>query len=125
VSSPIEASAEKREQRLKLLDDHIGRALAESERSGELKAAPSYGKPLDLGDGYDATPDELKLPMKMLKDSGFVPPEIETMREIAALRERIAQSTAGADIAALQQQFAEKQQALALRLEKLRSSGSL
>ena len=40
---------EKREQRLKLLEDHIGRSLAESAKSGELAAAPSYGKPLDFG----------------------------------------------------------------------------
>ena len=45
------AAQEKKEQRLKLLDDHIGRSLAESEARGELKAAPSYGKPLNLGDG--------------------------------------------------------------------------
>ncbi|MFY7975176.1 MAG: DUF1992 domain-containing protein [Rubrivivax sp.] len=125
MTSPIEPSAEKREQRLKLLDDHIGRALAESERNGELKSAPSYGRPLDLGDGYDATPDELKMPMKMLKDAGIVPPEVETMREIAALRDQLAALPEGDERQALQRRMAERQQALALRLEKLRSSGSL
>jgi hypothetical protein len=125
MTSPIEPSAEKREQRLKLLDDHIGRALAESERNGELKSAPSYGRPLDLGDGYDATPDELKMPMKMLKDAGIVPPEVETMREIAALRDQLAALPEGDERQALQRRMAERQQALALRLKKLRSSGSL
>jgi hypothetical protein len=125
MTSPIKPSAEKREQRLKLLDDHIGRALAESERNGELKSAPSYGRPLDLGDGYDATPDELKMPMKMLKDAGIVPPEVETMREIAALRDQLAALPEGDERQALQRRMAERQQALALRLEKLRSSGSL
>ncbi|MCE2918292.1 MAG: DUF1992 domain-containing protein [Rubrivivax sp.] len=125
MTSPIKPSAEKREQRLKLLDDHIGRALAESERNGELKSAPSYGRPLDLGDGYDATPDELKMPMKMLKDAGIVPPEVETMREIAALRDQLAALPEGDERQALQRRMAERQQALALRLKKLRSSGSL
>ena len=41
---------QKREQRLKLLEDDIGRALAESARNGELSSAPSYGKPLHFGD---------------------------------------------------------------------------
>ena len=41
---------DKRAQRLKLQEDHIGRALQDSEKSGELKAAPSYGKPLGFGD---------------------------------------------------------------------------
>jgi hypothetical protein len=51
-----EHEEQKREQRLKLLEDHIGRSLAESEKSGELRSARSFGKPLDLGDGYDETP---------------------------------------------------------------------
>ena len=121
---------EKREQRLKLVEDHIGRALAESERSGELRAAPSFGKPLDFGDGYEQTPAEFRLPMKILKDAGVVPAEVEAMREIAALqRELDAQglSPTADDAAAraVRQRIAEKRQALALRLEKLRHSGSL
>ena len=68
------------------LDDHIARALAESLRNGELKSAPSFGKPLDLGDGYAATPQEWRMPFKVLKDAGMVPPEIGTMRELDALR---------------------------------------
>jgi len=43
----------KRQQRLKLLEDHISRSLAESAANGELQSAPSFGKPLDFGDGYD------------------------------------------------------------------------
>ena len=60
------ATEEQRENRLRLLEDHIGRSLTESERSGELRSARSFGKPLDLGDGYDQTPAELRMPFKML-----------------------------------------------------------
>ena len=80
------SAQEKKEQRLRLLDDEIGRKLAEAQQSGELRAAPSYGKPLNLGDGYAETPDDLKMPMKILKDAGVVPAEVEAMREIAARR---------------------------------------
>ncbi len=119
------ATEEKREQRLRLLDDHIGRSLAESERNGELRAAPSYGKPLNLGDGYDDTPAELRMAFKMLKDSGFVPPEIELMREIEALRTALADAPDDATALARRQALADKQQQLALRMEKLRATGSL
>ena len=116
---------DKRAQRLKLQEDHIGRALQESERSGELKAAPSYGKPLAFGDGYDETPAELRMAMKVLKDAGVVPHEVTLMREAATLQKRIdACSDAGA-LPALQKQLAEMQQNIALRLERLRISGSL
>jgi hypothetical protein len=124
MTSPIEATQQKREQGLKLLDDHIGRALAESERSGELKSAAGWGKPLDFGDGYADTPDEFKMPMKILKDAGVVPAEVEAMRDIATLREQLAALPPGAAHDAMQQRLAEKQQALALRLERLRTSGS-
>jgi uncharacterized small protein (DUF1192 family) len=116
---------DKREQRLKLLDDHIGRSLRESEQTGELQAAPSYGKPLHFGDGYDQTPAGLRMGMKMLKDAGVVPAEVEAIREAAELEARIATCTDEAERRTLQQQLSEKRQAIALRLEKLRLSGTL
>ena len=59
---------------------------------------------------------------KMLKDSGFVPPEVELMREIEALRKALADD---ATAATRRQALADKQQQLALRMEKLRATGSL
>lgn len=116
---------EKKEQRLKLLDDHIGEHLRQSEASGELENAPSYGKPLSFSDGYDETPAELRMGMKILKDAGVVPPEVEAMREAAALEERVNACTDEAERRVLLQQLSERQQAIALRLEGLARSGSL
>ncbi len=113
---------EKKEQRLKLLDDHIGQSLRASERTGELQAAPSYGKPLAFGDGYDDTPAELRMGMKILKDAGVVPPEVEAMRDAAALEERLHDCIDEAERRILQQQLSDKRQAIALRLEKLAAS---
>jgi hypothetical protein len=120
------AEADKREQRLKLLDDHIGRSLAESEKSGELRSARNFGKPLDLGDGYDETPVELRMGFKMLKDAGVVPHEVHLMRDIETLRLQLAAAPEVDDSArAARQRLSEMQQQLALRLEKLRISGAL
>ena len=116
---------DKRENRLRLLEDHIGRHLADSARSGELAAAPSYGKPLDLGDGYDDTPAELRMPMKVLKDAGVVPPEVETMQRIAALQAQADAEPDAATAAALRREAGDLRLALSLRLEHLRVSGSL
>lgn len=116
---------EKREQRLRLQDDQIGRALREAEASGELRAAPSYGRPLAENAGYTMTPGELRLPFKILKDAGIVPPEVEVMREITALQQALAATADAAQQHALQQRIADKRQHLALRLERLRSTGSL
>ncbi len=118
-------SEDKREQRLKLLDDHIGRALTQSEQSGELRTARSWGKPLDLGDGYEQTPTELRMGYKMLKDAGVLPPEVELMKRIEAQRQAVAAAADEDSAAPLRQQLVEMQQQLSLRLEKLRISGNL
>jgi DNA-binding transcriptional ArsR family regulator len=116
---------EKREQRLKLLEDHIGQHLRESEQTGELQAAPSYGKPLGFGDGYDETPAELRMGMKILKDAGVVPPEVEAMREAAELEARMNACADETERRVLQRRLSEMRQAIALRLEGLARSGSL
>ena len=107
------------------IDEQIAQSLRDAQRSGELQSAPSWGKPLDLADGYAQTPEELRMAFKALKDAGFVPPEVETMRTIAALRERLAATPDAVEAEALRTRLSELQQHLALRLEKLRSSGSL
>jgi hypothetical protein len=116
---------EKKENRLRLLEDDIGRALRDSEARGELKSAPSYGKAMSFGDGYDETPDELKMPFKMLKDSGYAPPEVQLMRDIATLQAELDGQPDDAAGRAKRQRLSEMRQQLALRMEKLRISGSL
>lgn len=43
------------------LDELIAQSLQDSLASGELAAAPSWGKPLDFADGCDETPVALRL----------------------------------------------------------------
>lgn len=120
----MSAAEEKREQRLKLLEDHIGRSLTESEKSGELRTARSWGKPLDLGDGYDETPVELRMGYKIMKDADVLPPEVELMREIETLRLRLETLVDGEAAQALRQRLADKHQQLALTMERLRATGA-
>jgi len=114
------ATEEQRESRLRLLEDDIGKSLAQSQASGELQNARGYGKPLELADGYDETPAELRMAFKMLKDSGFYPPEVTLMREIEVLRLSLA-GKAEDDQADREdrQRLAAKRQQLALRMESL------
>jgi Domain of unknown function (DUF1992) len=116
---------EKREQRLKMLEDDIGRHLTEAAASGELRSAPSWGRPLNLGDGYEETPAELRMAMKVLKDAGVVPPEVELMQQIAALQAELTAQSDPAAARVLRQRISDQQQKLALRLERLRHNPSL
>jgi hypothetical protein len=62
---------------------------------------------------------------KALKDAGFVPPEVETMKQIAALRQVIDAEPDAPQAEAMRKRLSELQQHLALRLEKLRVTRSL
>jgi len=108
---------------MKTLDEQIAEQLRASE--AELRNAPSWGKPLPLDDGFDETPLELRMPFKILKDAGVVPHEVEMFREIARLKRALHETASDEDAKALRQRISELQQAVALRLEKLRVSGSL
>jgi hypothetical protein len=102
------------------VDDEIARQLAESERRGDLQGAEGYGRALAGEDGWERTPDEVRMPFKMLKSAGIVPHEVELIRERAALRQRLAAATTDEDIRAAQQALAQLELTLALRMESLR-----
>ena len=68
--------------------------IAEAIARGELDNLPGAGRPLNLDD--DALiPEELRLAYRILKNAGYVPPELETLNEIAQL-ERVAMGNATA-----------------------------
>ncbi|MEJ2688618.1 MAG: DUF1992 domain-containing protein [Deltaproteobacteria bacterium] len=65
------------------------RKIDEAIKEGRLKIDGWQGRPLpDDADPY--MPEDLKMAYKILKNAGFVPPEVETRREIERLEEIIA-----------------------------------
>ncbi|MEO7255798.1 MAG: DUF1992 domain-containing protein [Casimicrobium sp.] len=105
--------------KLQILEDEIGRHLTESLASGELSQAASYGKPIDLGDGYRETPEELRMGFKILKDAGFVPPEVELMKEIALLRAELARAEHPFDSVKLRRQLLDLEVSLSVARDRL------
>ncbi len=55
---------------------------------GEFDNLRGRGKPLDHSE-YFAQPEELRLAHSILKGAGFVPPEVEVMRELGETRSAI------------------------------------
>jgi hypothetical protein len=102
------------------VDDEIARQLAEAERRGELRRAQGWGQPLADDAGWQQTPDDVRMPFKMLKSAGIVPHEVALIRERALLRQRLAAATSPEQTRQAQQALAELELALALRLESLR-----
>lgn len=109
---------------MRTLDEEIARQLQQAADAGELALAKAYGKPLAEDAGWEATPESLRMPMKILKDSGFVPPEVVWFHERARLRALLdAESDADAHLE-FRRQLSELEQKIALRLESLRSHAS-
>ncbi len=105
-------------------DDEIARKIKEAADSGELRLAKDYGRPIADDPGWDATPDALRMPMKILKDAGASPPEIAMFHQRARLREAVGAEADARKRAVMQKQLTELEQNIALRLEALRVNAS-
>jgi hypothetical protein len=110
---------------MRTFDEEIARYLQEAADSGELSRAEGYGKPFPDDSGWNATPEALRMPMKILKDACAVPPEIEWFHERARLKALIAATLEPIEREKLQLQLVELEQKIALRLEALRVNPSL
>ena len=67
------------------------RKISKAIKEGTLNTEGWQGRPLPMEDDH-LIPADLKMAYKMLKNAGFVPPEIEAKKEIHKLEEMIAQT---------------------------------
>jgi DnaJ homologue, subfamily C, member 28, conserved domain len=72
----------------KLVEEKIREAMA----NGEFDNLPGKGKPLDL-DAYFAAPEDMRVAYSMLKNAGFVPEEMELLKEMDSLKAALAKSS--------------------------------
>jgi Domain of unknown function (DUF1992) len=63
--------------------------IRESMRAGAFDDLPGAGKPLTLDDDR-LIPQDVRMAYRILKNAGFVPPELEARKEAAGLRQLIA-----------------------------------
>jgi len=72
-----------------LLDLLADQKIAAALEAGELDGLPGAGKPLDLDDD-PLVPEDLRVAFRILKNAGFVPPELAEARERVELGALIA-----------------------------------
>jgi hypothetical protein len=126
MPSPTDSERRKaRDAALRTQDEVIGTHIAEALRSGELRTAPSFGRPMPEAEGWEETPAEFRLPFKILKNAGVMPPEIELFHRRAALRRELARAESEEERMTLRQRLSETEQLIALRLERMRITGKL
>jgi len=105
-------------------DEEIARHLREALASGEVAGTEGFGKPLPEDAGWDATPESLRMPFKILKNAGFVPAEVELFHERAALSASLEECKSEPERTELRRKLSDLEQRVALRLEALRVNGT-
>src|SRR4026209_1608392 len=98
----------------------IEKKIREAIERGEFEGLSGAGKPLDL-DAYFNTPEDLRMAFSILRSNDFVPAEVETMNEIARLKERLAAAEDSDEAEKLTAQIQKRSRDLTLALENRRN----
>lgn len=104
-------------KKLMSLGKFIEEQLRKAIEAGEFDNLKGAGQPLNLDD-YFNTPEDLRMGYSVLKSSKFVPEEVERLKEIGELREKIKTCTSDDEKKNLMKIFNEKSLALSLILER-------
>ena len=68
--------------------------IREAVERGEFADLPGQGRPLDLS-GDPLVPEDLRVAYRILKNAGFLPPQLEAQKEIRDLEQLIRGMEAG------------------------------
>ncbi len=69
-----------------LIDQLVEARISEAQARGEFDNLPGAGNPLILEDDT-LIPDELRTGYRLLKNAGYLPPEIQTRKEIVEVEQ--------------------------------------
>ncbi len=99
----------------KFIDEQIRKAI----EAGEFDDLPGKGKPIDLR-AYFETPEDLRMAYSILKSNNFLPEEVEMLKEIEALRQRVEATSDEAQKGRLKKELTEKTYTFNMLIEKLK-----
>jgi hypothetical protein len=99
----------------KLAEERIQQAIQE----GEFDDLPGKGRPIDLSE-YFKTPVADRMAYSILKNAGVVPPEVEWLKEVGTLEQRLEQCPAPTERSELNRELQARRVNLALVLERRR-----
>lgn len=72
-----------------LIDNLAEQRIKEAQQRGEFDHLPGAGQPLVLDDD-SAIPAELRAAYRLMKNAGYLPPELQSRREIACVEQLLA-----------------------------------
>jgi hypothetical protein len=95
------------------IEKQIQKAIAE----GKFDNLEGKGKPINLDD-YFAAPEDIRLGYSVLKSQKFVPEEVDRLKEIGQLKEKIKNCSDADEQRKLNKILNEKNLALSIILER-------
>jgi hypothetical protein len=101
------------------LESAIERKIREAIERGEFDNLPGKGRPIDL-EAYFNAPEDLRMAFSLLRSNEFVPAEVDMMKELSKLKERLEKSTDETERKTLAKAIQDKGLALTLQLESRR-----
>lgn len=103
-----------------LIDQLAEQKIIEAIQRGELDNLSGEGRPVHLEDD-SLVPEELRAGYRLLKNSGFLPPEVMLRKDIATLNSLLMQAISEAD----QQKFSKRMNYLLIQLSLTRPNSRL
>ena len=101
------------------IESAIEQKIREAMERGDFDNLRGKGKPIDL-DAYFSTPEDLRMAFSILKSNDFVPEEVEVLKEIADLKEKLSASADESEQAELRKRLHERNLTLSLLLDQRR-----
>ena len=96
---------------------YIEEKIRKSVEAGEFDNLEGAGKPLSLDD-YFNTPEEFRVGYSVLKSSKFVPEEVERLKEIGELKEKLKNCPSETEKVKLTKLLQERQLAFSILMER-------
>jgi hypothetical protein len=97
----------------KFIDEQIRKAI----EAGEFNNLPGKGKPIDLS-AYFETPEDLRIAYSMLKSNNFVPEEVEVLKDINELKERLSACSDENEKSKIKKELNDKNYAFNMLIDK-------
>jgi hypothetical protein len=94
-------------------------AIRAAMERGDFDNLPNKGKKLDLDD-YFNTPEDLRLGFSVLKNADYVPEEVQLLKEIGELQEKLANISKEDERKSLQKEIESRRLKYNLLMDKRR-----
>ena len=102
------------------LDRLVEEIIREAMARGEFDDLPGKGKPQNLDD-YFALPEDERMALKLLRDAGFVPEEVQLLKDIDELKKALAAAAEDDEKARLKKALDEKTLAFNVVMDRRRA----